>query len=160
MNFKIDRQFGNRIVDLTWVEVKHGIAKGWIDCGVAVDKAVEALQSDTYTEDETELAGLDFSDTFAIEDKVHALAQPSAEVDTVRWAKIALAWLYENKENLENPLMAIEELYADFDYPEEIAHLVGYMPHEGEPKDLMVEWELFLNSEVYSKLLQKVQNTE
>ncbi len=36
----------------------------------------------------------------------------------------------ENRETVEDPFAVVEELYADFDYPEEIAGFVRYMPPE------------------------------
>ena len=47
-----------------------------------------------------------------------------------KWLYILLAWLYENKDMFEDPLAIVEEIYVEFDYPEEIAHLIRYMPIE------------------------------
>ncbi|WP_376701060.1 DUF2247 family protein [Listeria seeligeri] len=44
-----------------------------------------------------------------------------------RFLHILLNWLWDNKQNYNDPLAAIDYIYADFDYPEEIANLVRYM---------------------------------
>ncbi|WP_142836485.1 DUF2247 family protein [Planococcus salinarum] len=43
---------------------------------------------------------------------------------------LTLYWLYENKEKFPDPLTQVEEIYADFDYPESISKFVSYMPLE------------------------------
>ncbi|HET6249110.1 MAG TPA: DUF2247 family protein [Tepidisphaeraceae bacterium] len=66
---------------------------------------------------------------------VSRLASAEGESDksitSDKWLCIVLSWLYENRATLQDPLGIVEELYADFDYPAEIAPLVRYMPsHE------------------------------
>jgi hypothetical protein len=36
----------------------------------------------------------------------------------------------ENKDSYSDPLVLVEQLYADFNYPETIASFVRYMPSE------------------------------
>jgi hypothetical protein len=42
-----------------------------------------------------------------------------------------LAWFYEHRGEVPDPLLRVEEVYADFGYPEQIAKFVRYMPMEG-----------------------------
>lgn len=49
------------------------------------------------------------------------------------WLYLILAWLFENRHKISDPLGEIEKLYADFNYPEEIQGLVRYMPAEDGP---------------------------
>lgn len=44
---------------------------------------------------------------------------------------LVLAWIYENREGVADPLGIVEEIYADFDYPGEVAPFVRYMPMSG-----------------------------
>ncbi|MBC1501252.1 DUF2247 family protein [Listeria weihenstephanensis] len=37
-------------------------------------------------------------------------------------------WLFDIRQEFEDPFGMVEEIYADFDYPEEIAKIVRYMP--------------------------------
>ena len=48
-----------------------------------------------------------------------------------QWLYLTLAWVYENRAEIADPLRMVEEVYADFDYPERIAQFVRYMPMEG-----------------------------
>jgi hypothetical protein len=41
---------------------------------------------------------------------------------------LTLDWVLTNRESFKDPLGEVEEIYADFDYPQEIAPLVRYMP--------------------------------
>jgi hypothetical protein len=45
-----------------------------------------------------------------------------------RWMLLTLDWVLTNRESFKDPLGEVEEIYADFDYPQEIAPLVRYMP--------------------------------
>lgn len=40
------------------------------------------------------------------------------------------AWLYCNRTQFTDPFQIVEEIYAEFDYPEEIVTFVRYMPAE------------------------------
>jgi hypothetical protein len=42
-----------------------------------------------------------------------------------------LAWFYEHRAEVPDPLQRVEEVYADFGYPEQLAKFVRYMPMEG-----------------------------
>ena len=47
-----------------------------------------------------------------------------------RWLYLILAWLYENRASVADPLAEVEEIYSDFGYPQEVARFVPYMPPE------------------------------
>ncbi len=157
MNLTIDRQFGKRIIDLTWPEVSFAVSKGWMEPGVAVDLAVKALESDSYSQQEVELAALDYSDKYGIVAILEALSPNTYAVDNDKWAKVFVTWLYEHRSELENPIQSLEMLWADFEYPESIAHFANqYSPNESHDRNLVSEWKRFLDSEVYSVLVQSV----
>ena len=48
-----------------------------------------------------------------------------------KWLYLVLAWLFENRRSVNDPLGRVEEIYSDFDYPREIAPFVRYMPMVG-----------------------------
>ena len=60
-----------------------------------------------------------------------------------------------NRKNLVDPLGLVEQVYADFDYPDFMAEFVRYMPPVGydprfltdaENHDLLIsKWDLFLS---------------
>ena len=48
-----------------------------------------------------------------------------------KWLHLALACLYEHRLDDPDPLQRVEEIYADFGYPEGVAQFVRYMPMDG-----------------------------
>ncbi len=69
-----------------------------------------------------------------------------------KWLYLQLKAAYLQRAQLKDPLGAVEEIYADFDYPPEIARLVRYMP-VSRPSEavgvggLLQNWARFLDEE-------------
>jgi len=65
---------------------------------------------------------------------------------------LVLAWLYEHRLKLADPLGDVESVYADFDYPEEMSRFVRYMPsddpdlrdHRLNQARIFGKWEQYL----------------
>ena len=72
-----------------------------------------------------------------------------------KWLYLVLDWVFENKDSFSDPLGMVEQIYADFDYPELIATFVGYMPAnefllgslELNEARLYKKWKDYLNSQ-------------
>jgi hypothetical protein len=73
-----------------------------------------------------------------------------------KWLYLTLAWLYEQRTNFDDPLEMVEMVYADFGYPERVAHFVRYMPSRDERQlgtveqnrdRLISKWKQFLVGE-------------
>ena len=62
----------------------------------------------------------------ALVDRLSAEEQLPAEPDY--WRRRALNWLYDHRDDVIDPLGVVEELYAHFGYPEDMASFVRYMP--------------------------------
>lgn len=45
-----------------------------------------------------------------------------------KWVYLTLAWLYHKREMYDDPLLKVEEVYANYNYPVEIESFVRYMP--------------------------------
>ena len=64
------------------------------------------------------------------------------------WLYLLLAWLFEIRDRLEDPLGAVESVYCDFSHPREIEKLIKYMPAgEGGPvgeTGLIERWREFV----------------
>lgn len=62
-----------------------------------------------------------------------AASEPESPEENIRemWLYLVLAWIYEHQNEYADPLQRVEEVYADFDYPERIASFVRYMPMQG-----------------------------
>ena len=81
-----------------------------------------------------------------------------------KWAFLILAWVYEHRDSFEDPLDLVEKLYADLDYPEQVAPFVRYMPTD-EPdlgsrgqneQRLFQKWAEYLQKEARYFLLSRV----
>jgi hypothetical protein len=61
--------------------------------------------------------------------------EPNANKDRAAetWLCILLAWLFENRRSVDDPLGLVEEIYADFEYPKKVAAFVRYMPSDEPP---------------------------
>lgn len=68
-----------------------------------------------------------------------------------KWLYLQLKAAYETRDRLPDPLAVVEQLYADFDYPQDMSHLVGYMPAaagaELGAEALMRQWRAYLDRE-------------
>ena len=113
---------------LTWSEIAVLLDKGLIKNSACVDIAANQLGTNS---DEllVELACLDPDEPISpLVEKL--VKRESQEVDELKVLKLVLKWIYENREKLDDPLGKLEEVYADFNYPSSISHLVRYMPND------------------------------
>jgi len=119
---------------LTWREIAHGIdnellsvesAVAFAAARVGAEKAPDSLLVD--------LARLRSGEP--ARDLVDELAanEPEQDSDYIRmkWLYLVLSWVFEHQGAFADPLAIVEEVYAEFDYPEEAAHFVPYMPMRG-----------------------------
>lgn len=117
---------------LSWRDALWGYEHQMIGWSAIVDLAIERLSAGSNDPLETELAGLTKMETYQVGDLVRKLASASPEDDGVfaqrKWLYLLLAWLFENKASVSDPLREVETVYANFDYPYEIESFVRYMP--------------------------------
>ncbi|OIR03695.1 hypothetical protein GALL_141120 [mine drainage metagenome] len=131
---KIPSEFVKQLVDLNWREIKFGLDHQLIDSAAAIDRATESLcRNEPAAKAEVELAGLSHDEP--VSELVDQLAQKEPEVGEEalreKWVYVVLAWLFENRSSFGSPLELVEEIYADFGYPREVAPFVRYMPMAG-----------------------------
>ena len=131
---KIPSDFVRQQVNLSWREVEFGLEHRLIAPQTAIDKATDRLsEPGDASPNEVELASLSESDP--ILDLVGRLVAdetvvPNEEVQA-KWLYLVLAWLFESRTSVNDPLGVVEEVYSDFGYPREIAPFVRYMPMVG-----------------------------
>lgn len=137
---------------LNWKELLYGFEHDFIDEKGVSEYAYEAL-TDKSPQEAIELASLLPQEDYLTSNLLQSLADKdlSPETDTAKpWIFLLLSFLFEHQENYEDPLEIVEELYADFDYPEEIAPLVRYMPPpegvEGSEERLFENWKIALSA--------------
>lgn len=117
---------------LTWREVEVGIREGWLAPEDAVLLAVAQVERGDEDPDVLQLASVFKDQADEAGDVVSILVgrKPGNTEEEARstWMRILLAWVYENRSRFTDPLGIVEEVYADFGYPDEIRHLVRYNP--------------------------------
>lgn len=124
-------------VDITWEDIKFGIDQGFLSTDAAIKHATKlAAENPNFSSVVFELASLYLEDSiqpyFDQVVKSESITE-NEEIAAEKWLYLTLNWLYENKEEFPDPLALVEEVYADFNYPESISKFVRYMPlEEGE----------------------------
>jgi len=137
----------------TGAEIACGVTQGWLSPGDAVAIAVEKLDRGCLlTPPEERLALLladDLDEVPALVSELVVGYEPT-ELRERLWLFLALDWLADHRGDFEDPYEVIEMLYADFDYTDEIAGLVRWMPMaEGGSTGLAAineRWQSYLDS--------------
>lgn len=157
MKLKIPLAFAeSRLGELTWHDIRFGLENELLAPDAPEQLAVKRLERP----EETSSLLVDLITTQAYEDTVRIVAElaeadksADARLAAAKWLYLSLAWLYERRFELDDPLQHVEIAYADFGYPERIAGLVRYMPSReasqlgpGET-GLLRLWERFLSEE-------------
>lgn len=143
---------------LSWREVLFGLEEKLLDPSApACIAAAQIADSDASDPVLIELAGLSEIDDIRTRVEILASAEPEEHVEDIRqkWLYLVLAWLFEHRDTLADPLRCVEEVYADFDYPERVACFVRYMPSDepdlGDPalneQRLFGRWRQYLEEE-------------
>ena len=116
---------------LTWREILFGIDNELLAPGAAVDFAGDEVGAqDAPSPALAELAGVGKGEPTRtlVEQLANAEPQQNAEAIRDRWLYLVLAWIFEHRASYPDPLQTVEEVYADFGYPQRIAGFVRYMP--------------------------------
>ncbi|MFG2907033.1 DUF2247 family protein [Kitasatospora sp. NPDC048286] len=152
LKFKIPAEFIEPRVRPSLAELEYGHREGWIDADGVISLCTRRLEAGQVSQTEETIALL-LSDEA---DQVAGLLEGSdagLAADDLRlvWRYLALAWAYENREDLGDALGVVEMLYAGFDYPSEMDGFVRYMPAQpGQTTGidaLMSRWEEFVRNE-------------
>ncbi len=131
LNLVLSYDYVKSLLNLNWRDVLYAIDHGFFSTQAAIDYAVELIGKEQEpSQSVIALACLDKGES--IHPHIDELAsQPSEHEDSISQKKFLYAilnWVYEHREQYEDPLEMVEIIYADFDYPEEIAGFVRYMP--------------------------------
>lgn len=148
---------------ISWKDIRYGIERKYLHPKAAIEHAMKLVSaSDEYDEKTLELASLSIEESiFPLLDQiVESLTESNIEELNDKWLFLILKWVYEHKEDLNDPLTIVEYVYSDFDAPTQISNLIRYNPTE-EPnldsKELnearMIEkWKKFIEQQkdIYS----------
>ncbi|MFT2016424.1 DUF2247 family protein [Streptomyces sp. 796.1] len=128
--FKVPGSFIVGRVTLTASEVAYGRRWGWLDDHSTVQIILAKLQQGGELSEAEKRWALALPEEIlrgGLPDISAGSADESPEVAAV-WVYLSVAWLCENVSVRRQLFDAIEQLYADFDYPEEVEGFVQYMP--------------------------------
>lgn len=135
---KIPGTFLKQQFPLSGLELAFGFERRWVSGEDVVDVLAWWWgMGVSLTPVEQEIAGLFPNELWRLPELLEKCKKQDLEKDDQQikylWLYLILAWLYENRNEISDPLGEVEKLYADFDCPEEIQGLVRYMPPEDEP---------------------------
>lgn len=153
--------------DLQWIDVIWGIENGlltWKDVRNFALHRMSNPQSTTF-DVENSIVALGKNNASEIMD----LARDAASFDSPivleqqkeKWLFLLLKWAYENRSSIPYPLGVVDELYADFGYPEDLEPFVAFLPpkdgweplkHTAQENEerLFRNWELYLKNSSFA----------
>ena len=141
---------------LTWRGVNFGLENELLDPDAPRELAVDQIGDIG----EPSRALLELASTSRGEPTMELVAQlassePQHPEENIRetWLYLVLAWVYEHRNEYVDPLQRVEEVYADFGYPERIVNFVRYMPMQGpdlgspaaNERRLFEQWSQYLD---------------
>jgi len=158
MNIRLNYEFICKKAILSWNDILYGVNNRIISSDVAIEHAVFIISKG---EDDNK-GLLELASLYKGED-IHPHIDKLAEAESVedneviieKWLYLLLTWIYENRENYDDPLSMVEQLYGEFDYPDSIINFVRYMPTD-EPSlgslelneaRLYDKWKDYLNEQ-------------
>ncbi len=121
-------------VHVSWRDLRFGLVNELLDPQAPVElglKQIAELAHPSATV--VDLAGGDKNKPVLELVEKLADSEPQQPDEKIRdkWLYLVLAWIYEHQGECSDPLQRVEEVYADFGYPEQVAKFVRYMPMEG-----------------------------
>ena len=137
------------IVPLSWPFVEHGLVRGFMAASVAVCFCLDEVARKG-TSDKRDVALLSAEDDDAVlrsvADMVSDDERRSGDVQR-QWMHVLLWQCCSHEHDADELLAWVEIIYAEFDYPIELAPFVRYMPAKGKgklPKDLVQALKTYL----------------
>lgn len=157
LTIQIPYEFISRLVRLNWRQLKAGIDDRIISPDSAIDLATELLSEGDDSSLVLDLACSTKGEPTGVHVDRLSRGSEGVAADELRrlWAYLVLAWVFEHRNEFRDPLEVVEQVYADFDYPEQVASFVRYMPTSepdlGAPAlneaRLFAKWEEYLGAE-------------
>lgn len=142
---------------LLWRDVQFGLLNDLLDTDAVVDIACDRLAESTDASPTVaQLAGERDGESVRALLNHLASSEPARSQDELRekWLYLVLAWIYQQRSAIPDPWGVVEEVYADFGYPEGMRGFVRYMPtdlpdlgsREANEQRMIAMWEEYLAS--------------
>ena len=152
-------------IEIPWSTVYFGIDKEYIDLKSIASYATNYIEKNS-NQDFEELLELawETNDPLKIKNLLETLSRKypkyfeiSEKNDERRWRFCILKYLRETELEMETILNKICDIYADFNYPEDMRNFVKYMPSidDEKPDDETPEGYLRLLMEKFDRFLEK-----
>lgn len=126
-------------VHLMWAEVLWGYEHEFLNLSSVVEIAVNSLVESSDAPLVIELAGLTEKDYWRVKEILRELSDdtssPTTGYEFKKWLYLVLDWIYTNLDSFADPLAKVEEVYADFNYPQEMEQFIRYMPETDSSYD-------------------------
>ncbi|MBL1230085.1 DUF2247 family protein [Enterococcus sp. BWB1-3] len=140
--------FSQTKTNWSWQEILSGMENKIIDRSDVINYATRVLEEG--------ILGFDWVLKIAIADEYEDILPyiyelinlEDSEEDSMiqdKWRYFILKELYAKKSNYEDFNEKVEEIYADFDYPEDMAGFIGYMPSV-DGKSMEESWQEYLTN--------------
>jgi hypothetical protein len=156
ISFELDTEFlGREEIPLSVDDLKFGFERGWLQPETVIDWAVREVQRGDDNEVLLDVASLLRDDVDDLPGVLARLDWPDHVRDpresARKWLYLQLKAAYERRRDLDDPLGAVEQIYADFEYPPSVESFVRYMPlrpgDDSGENALLRRWAAFLETE-------------
>lgn len=153
MGILLPCSYALELVNLNFHDILFGVENGYLPYQTAIEHAKDELEHDD-SKAVLELASLSLAPEEVkfphsihpfIDELANSISEDERNQSINKLLFIVLKWLYEHKENYEDPLMVVEVIYADFGYPKSMIPFVRYMPMSGP--DIFAKWKDFLDEQ-------------
>lgn len=118
---------------LTWQEVEYGFRNRLMSIEKVIEFATQIVATQSEPGDDEVTIAIAAADD-PITDALRSLAERTkaeSEKDLQkRWARILVAWSFEHRNDFDDLLAVIDDIYSAYDYPEELAPFIRYMPSD------------------------------
>lgn len=128
---RIPTDFLNRLHEpLDWVDLRFAYDRQIVGAKALIDKACRVL-SETVSDDEALLAVASANESDRLEPWLNQLAPLNGAESEQDHKRALILAAFINESDIADKLSAVEEVYSSFDYPDELAEFVRYMPMKG-----------------------------
>ena len=137
---------------LCWPTILLGFGKGWVSRKDAIDYAVDLLIKGNDDEDVSIIAaGETLGDDELLNLISHQVEQSDSTNDLDKWRLAHLISIAESNDDEQTKLDRLQEVYADFNYPEDMASCSIYSQDATDPLLAMIQ----VVEELRSKLTEQ-----
>ena len=158
LNILFSYNYISSLVVMTWFDILFGINEGFLNSEAAFEHAYNIIEKEENPSQKTlDLAFLSQNESIypLIEKLVNDENYQDKQLTREKYLFAVLNWVYENQNLFVEPLSAVECIYADFDYPENISEFIRYASNseadlgslELNLKRIHDKWENYLEKE-------------